>query len=75
MRTSMTLWHSFACHARDARGPLPIVSRLLGHSRLSMIMRYAHAPCAMPHVSDELVKSAEEKVGAILAGYLDIRGV
>ena len=68
MRPSMTC--GIVLRATPAmRGvSLPIVSRLLGHSRLSMIMRYAH-------VSDELVEPAEEKVGAILAGYLDIRGV
>ena len=47
---------------------LPIVSRLLGHSRLSMTMRH-------DYVGDELVESAEEKVGAILAGYLDAKEV
>ena len=60
------LRHSFASHAVMRGVPLPVVSRLLGHSNLSMTMRYAH-------VSDELVESAAEKVGSILAGYLDAR--
>ncbi len=58
------LRHSFASHAVMRGVPLPVVSRLLGHSNLSMTMRYAH-------VGDELVESAAEKVGSILAGYLD----
>ena len=60
------LRHSFASHAVMRGVSLPVVSRLLGHSNLSMTMRYAH-------VSDELVESAAEKVGSILAGYLDAR--
>ena len=60
------LRHSFASHAVMRGVSLPVVSRLLGHSRLSMTMRYAH-------VSDELVESAAEKVGSILAGYMDAR--
>ena len=60
------LRHTFASHAVMRGVPLPVVSRLLGHSNLSMTMRYAH-------VSDELVESAAEKVGSILAGYLDAR--
>ena len=60
------LRHSFASHAVMRGVPLPVVSRLLGHSNLSMTMRYAH-------VSDELVEAAAEKVGSILAGYLDER--
>ena len=58
------LRHSFASHAVMRGVPLPMVSRLLGHSRLSMTMRYAH-------VSDELVEAAAETVGSIFAGYLD----
>ena len=58
------LRHSFASHAVMRGVPLPVVSRLLGHSNLSMTMRYAH-------VSDELVEAAAEKVGSILAEYLD----
>ena len=58
------LRHSFASHAVMRGVSLPVVSRLLGHSRLSMTMRYAH-------VSDELVESAAEKVGSVLAEYLD----
>ena len=77
MRTSMTCGIVFRATPAMRGVSLPIVSRLLRHSRLSM--RHALCSCAGPiryaHVSDELVESAAEKVGAILAGYLDIRGV
>ncbi len=58
------LRHSFANHAVMRGVPLPMVSRLLGYSRLSMTMRYAH-------FSDELVEASAETVESILAGYLD----
>jgi integrase len=57
------LRHTFASHAVMRGVPLPVVSRLLGHSRLSMTMRYAH-------VSNKLVEEAAEKIGTILAQYL-----
>ena len=57
------LRHSFASHA-DLQGvPLPVVSRLLGHTRLQMTLRYAH-------VADREVEAAAERVGEAIAGLL-----
>ncbi|MCY3788918.1 MAG: hypothetical protein OXH63_09040, partial [Gemmatimonadetes bacterium] len=36
--------------------PLPVVARLLGHSNVSMTMRYAH-------VGDREIEAAAERVG------------
>ena len=61
------LRHTFASHAVLQGIPLPVVSRLLGHKRPSMTMRYAH-------VSDTETEAASERVGAAIARALDGRG-
>ena len=58
------LRHSFASHAVLQGIPLPVVSRLLGHKRPSMTMRYAH-------VGDRETEAAAERVGAAIDQLLD----
>ena len=43
--------------------PLPVVARLLGHSNVSMTMRYAH-------VGDREIESAAERVGQTVAAMI-----
>ena len=43
--------------------PLPVVSRLLGHSQATMTLRYTH-------VSDKDVEAAAERVGARISALL-----
>ena len=57
------LRHSFASHAVLQGVPLPVVSRLLGHKRPSMTLRYAH-------VGDRETEAAAERVGAVIARTL-----
>ncbi|MCY4504071.1 MAG: tyrosine-type recombinase/integrase, partial [Alphaproteobacteria bacterium] len=58
------LRHTFASHAVLQGVPLPVVSRLLGHKRPSMTLRYAH-------VGDKETEAAAERIGAALARALD----
>ena len=53
------LRHTFASHAVMSGVPLPIVAKLLGHSRCSMTLRYAH-------VHDRDVEAAAERTGMAL---------
>ena len=62
------LRHTFASHAVLQGIPLPVVSRLLGHKRPSMTLRYAH-------VSDRETEAAAERIGAAIAHALDGRSV
>ena len=57
------LRHTLASHAVLSGVPVPLVSRLLGHSNVRMTLRYAHL--ADKHVSD-----AAERIGAGLARLL-----
>ncbi len=59
------LRHSVASQAVLNGVPLPVVARLLGHSQVSMTLRYAH-------VADKEVEAAAEKVGRVIAGYCGI---
>ena len=45
--------------------PLPVVARLLGHSQVSMTLRYAH-------VADKEVEAAAERVGRVIANLCGI---
>lgn len=53
------LRHTFASHAVMSGVPLPVVAKLLGHSRLSMTLRYAH-------VHDRDVAAAAERTGTAI---------
>ena len=57
------LRHTFASYAVMQSVPLPVVSRLLGHSGTRMTLRYAH-------VSDRDTEAAAERVGLALASIL-----
>ena len=43
--------------------PLPVVARLLGHSKVTMTLRYAHT-------GDREVQAAAERVGARISKLL-----
>ena len=58
------LRHTFASHAVLQGIPLPVVSRLLGHKRPSMTLRYAH-------VGDRETEAAAERIGTAIARALD----
>ena len=58
------LRHTFASHAVLQGIPLPVVSRLLGHKRPSMTLRYAH-------VGDRETEAAAERIGEAIARALD----
>ena len=57
------LRHTFASYAVMRGVPLPVVSRLLGHSNTRMTLRYAH-------VSDRETEAAAERIGTTIAALL-----
>ena len=57
------LRHSYASQCVMSGVPLPVVSRLLGHSQCSMTLRYAH-------VSDKDVAHAAERIGTRMEALL-----
>lgn len=59
------LRHTYASHAVMQGTPLPIVSRLLGHSRPTMTMRYAH-------MGDRETGAAAERIGTLIPGMLGL---
>ena len=61
------LRHTHASHAVLQGVPLPVVSRLLGHKRPSMTLRYAH-------VGDRETEAAAERIGAAIARELGCHG-
>ncbi len=54
------LRHTMASHAVMNGVPVPVVSRLLGHSNVQMTLRYAH-------LADRDIKAAAERVGEAMA--------
>ena len=59
------LRHSVASQAVLKGVPLPVVARLLGHSQVSMTLRYAH-------VAETEVEAAAERVGRVIADLCGI---
>ena len=59
------LRHSVASQAVLKGVPLPVVARLLGHSQVSMTLRYAH-------VADKEVEAAAQRVGRVIANLCGI---
>ena len=57
------LRHTFASHAVMRGVPLPVVSRLLGHTHPGMTFRYAH-------VGDRETEAAAERIGVAIATML-----
>ena len=52
--------HNMASHAVMNGVPVPVVSRLLGHSNVRMTLRYAH-------LADKDIEAAAERIGAQMA--------
>ncbi|PZP09454.1 MAG: hypothetical protein DI607_12560 [Sphingomonas hengshuiensis] len=60
------LRHSFASHAAARSETLPMIGKLLGHSRLQTTSRYAH-------LDDGRVLEAAERIGALIADAMGER--
>ena len=58
------LRHTMASHAVMNGVPVPVVSRLLGHSNVSMTLRYAH-------LADRDIEAAAERIGMEMARAMD----
>ena len=61
------LRHTMASHAVMNGVPVPVVSRLLGHSSVQMTLRYAH-------LADRDIKAAAERVGEAIGALIDVCG-
>ena len=59
------LRHTHASHAVMNGVPVPVVSRLLGHSSVSMTLRYAH-------LGDRDIERAAERVGQAIAKIMGL---
>ena len=59
------LRHTVASHAVMNGVPVPVVSRLLGHSDVRMTLRYAH-------LADRDIEAAAERVGAAMAQVMGL---
>ncbi|MYE01802.1 MAG: tyrosine-type recombinase/integrase [Alphaproteobacteria bacterium] len=57
------LRHTMASHAVMNGVPVPVVSRLLGHSNVQMTLRYAH-------LADRDIEAAAERIGAAMADVM-----
>lgn len=60
------LRHTFASYAVLEGYPIPMVSKLLGHTRISSTLRYAH-------VDDAQVSQSAERVGGIITGIVSVK--
>ena len=61
------LRHTMASHAVMNGVPVPVVSRLLGHSNVRMTLRYAH-------LADRDIEAAAERTGQAIAHIMGSRG-
>jgi len=59
------LRHTHASHAVMNGVPVPVVSRLLGHSNIRMTLRYAH-------LGDREIETAAERVGHSIAALMGL---
>ena len=59
------LRHTHASHAVMNGVPVPVISRLLGHSNVRMTLRYAH-------LGDREIEEAAERVGRSIADIMDL---
>ena len=60
------LRHTHASHAVMNGVPVPVVSRMLGHSNVRMTLRYAH-------LGDRDIEAAAERVGQALAAIMKLQ--
>ena len=60
------LRHTLASHAVMQGIPVPVVSKLLGHSSAGMTMRYAH-------LADKDTEAAAERIGVAMAAILSLK--
>ena len=61
-----TLRHTVASHAVMNGVPVPVVSRLLGHSNAQMTLRYAH-------LAEKDIEAAAERIGAKMARTMALK--
>ena len=59
------LRHTHASHAVMNGVPVPVVSRMLGHSNVRMTLRYAH-------LGDREIEAEAERIGAVIAGLMQL---
>ena len=59
------LRHTMASHAVMSGVPVPVVSRLLGHSNVRMTLRYAH-------IADRDIEATAERMGESIGGLLGL---
>ncbi len=57
--------HSMASHAVMSGVPVPVVSRLLGHSNVRMTLRYAH-------IADRDIEATAERMGESIGSLLGL---
>ena len=57
------LRHSHASHAVMNGVPVPVVSRMLGHSNVRITLRYVH-------LADRDIEAAAERIGQVIAGIM-----